>query len=310
MDIVVTGSRGFIGTCLVNSLRTAGHTVRRIVRPGRGSAQPGDVHWDPENERVDLGALEGHDAAIHLAGESIAAGRWTAERKRRIRDSRIHGTQFFRDALGRLALPPRVLISASAIGYYGNRGDEILTEKSPPGTGFLAGLCCEWEQAAHKAGDARIRVVHLRTGLVLHPSGGALARMLFPFKLGLGGKIASGLQYMSWITLEDLIRIILFVVLREEFTGPVNAVSPNPVSNAEFTRILARVLSRPAFFPLPAGIARLVFGEMAEDLLLSSARVMPERLLESSFRFEDEDLESALRKLLAKGVRPAGKETS
>jgi uncharacterized protein (TIGR01777 family) len=249
---------------------------------------------------VDTAGLEGLDAAVHLAGENLATGRWTAEKKARIRESRVNGTRFLCEALVRLAQPPKALMCASAIGYYGDRGEAILREDSPAGSGFLAEVCRAWEGAAAAAVQQGIRVVHLRIGVVLSPAGGALAKMLTPFKMGLGGKIGSGQQYMSWIALDDLLGIIHHALTSDTLQGPVNAVAPQPVTNVEFTTTLGRVLARPTLLPMPAFAARLAFGEMAQELLLASTRVVPASLLASGYGFRYPELEGALRHLLGK----------
>jgi uncharacterized protein (TIGR01777 family) len=243
--------------------------------------------------------LQGVDAAVHLAGESIAQ-RWTSERKARILKSRARGTRLLSESFARLTQPLRVLLCASAIGYYGNRGEEVLTEESPSGSGFLAEVCREWEAACESAVRKGIRVVNLRFGVVLSPTGGMLGRMLFPFRLGLGGRIGSGKQYMSWIAIDDLVGIILHALACDELIGPVNAVAPNPVTNFEFTKTLGRVLRRPTVFPVPSWAARLALGEMADDLLLASARVEPARLASSGYVFHYPELEGALRHVLGK----------
>jgi uncharacterized protein (TIGR01777 family) len=245
------------------------------------------------------------DAVIHLAGENVGA-RWTAARKRRIRDSRIRGTRVLTEALARVRHRPRVLVSASAIGIYGNRGDEVLTENSPPNEAvpdFLMEVAEAWEAAADPARAAGIRVVHPRFGLVLTPAGGALGKMLLPFRLGLGGRLGSGDQWISWISIDDVVGAILHVLLAESFSGPVNLVAPEPVRNRDFTTILARVLSRPALLPVPAAALRLAMGEMATATLLSSIRVVPKRLLASGYRFQHLDLETALEAMLGSAAR-------
>ncbi len=303
MKVIVTGSTGLVGQALIRSLISEGHGVTRLVR---GEAQtfraPNSVavQWDPVTGVVDAEELEGHDAAVHLAGESIADGRWTDEKKRRIRDSRVVGTRLFAETLAGLKDKPKVLVSASAIGFYGNRGSEVLVEESAAGDDFLSEVCREWEKAALPASQAGIRIVHLRIGVVLSADGGALQKMLTPFKLGVGGKVGSGEQYMSWITLDDLVGIIRYALTNEEMRGPVNAVAPNPVTNAEFTKALGNVLGRPTIFPMPAFAARLAFGEMADALLLSSTRVEPARLKESGFKFAEAEIEGALRQALKK----------
>jgi uncharacterized protein (TIGR01777 family) len=289
MRIAITGSTGLIGSTLVPRLTQAGHEVVGLRRPG---------DWDPQNRKVDLSVFRGTDVLVHLAGENIAGGRWTAERKRRIRDSRIIGTRLISETLSQLDPLPRVLVSASAIGYYGDRGDELLQETSKAGTGFLADVCQQWEAATAVASRAGIRVVHLRTGIVLSGKGGALAKMLLPFKFGAGGRIGSGLQYWSWISLEDVCSVVEHCIQATGLHGPVNTVSPVAVTNLEFTRSLGRALNKPTVFPLPAFAARLALGEMADSLLLASARVEPAKLLASRFVFRHRDLVPALEALL------------
>lgn len=302
MKILVSGSTGFIGSALVPSLTTGGHLVTRLIRSvapkptGIGPA----ITWNPDQKELNPSNLEGFDAIIHLAGENIAGGRWSPRRKASIRESRSKGTRLLSEALGRLSHPPKIFISASAIGYYGNRGDEWLNEKSSPGADFLAIVCQEWEQATISAAKAGIQVVNARIGMVLSPKGGALAKLLTPFRLGVGGIVGDGSQYMSWIALEDLTRVFQHALTSNQLQGPVNAVSPNPVTNREFTKTLGRVLGRPAIFPLPAFAAKLALGEMAEALLLSSQRVEPQRLLETNYAFRFSELEQALRALLGK----------
>jgi uncharacterized protein (TIGR01777 family) len=238
--------------------------------------------------------LEGFDAVVHLAGESIAEGRWTEAKRGRIRDSRVQGTRVLADTLARLIHPPKVFLCASAVGFYGSRGDEELDEESPAGSGFLSDVCREWESACRPAVEAGIRVVNLRLGMVLSTRGGALAKMLPIFRLGLGGRLASGRQYVSWITLDDVVEAIQFVMATDSLEGPVNAVAPGAVTNREFTRVLGRVLRRPAILPAPAFALRCVLGQMAQELLLASTRALPRRLLEAGFAFRDPDLEGAL----------------
>lgn len=297
MKIAVTGSTGLVGAGLVPFFTSGGNSVSRVVRdnPARG-----DIHWNPSAGTIDAARLEGMDAVVHLAGENIAARRWNTEQKARIRDSRVQGTRLLCETLARLRQPPRVLVSASAIGFYGNRGDDVLTEMSPAGNGFLPDVCREWEAGTEAAENAGIRVVHLRFGIILSPRGGALAKMLTPFRLGLGGQIGNGGQWMSWIALEDAIGATYHVIATNTLSGPVNAVAPNPVTNRDFTKTLGRVLRRPTVFPMPALMARLAFGEMANDLLLGSTRVRPGRLLESGYQFLYADLEHSLRHLLGK----------
>ncbi len=296
MEIAISGASGFLGSKLVPYLMEAGHKVKRLVRKKQGISEH-EIPWNPYKEFIERQALEGVDALIHLSGERID-GRWTKEKKQRIRDSRVLTTQFLCKTLLELQNPPATWICASAIGIYGNRGNAWLTEESPPGEGFLADVCKDWEAATLPATKKGIRVVNLRIGVVLSPDGGALAKMLLPFKMGLGGVIGSGDQYWSWIAMDDLLAIFLFTLTHETLQGPVNAVAPNPVTNREFTRLLGRVLHRPTLLPLPAFMARLILGEMGEVLLMSSARVKPEKLLESDFTFHFPELELALRHLL------------
>ena len=293
MRIIVTGSTGLIGSALLSRLRDAGHHVTGLAR---GVAADQDTPWwDPPAGTISEGALDGADAVIHLAGESIAAGRWTRARKARIRNSRVNGTQVLCEALARAATPPRVLVGASALGFYGNRGDELLDELASPGHGFLSDTCQEWEAAAEPARARGIRVVHLRTGIVLSAAGGALGKMLLPFKLGVGGVLGSGQQFMSWLALDDAVEIIIHSLTNEALRGPVNAVTPTAVTNREFTKTLGRVLRRPTVLPLPAFAIRLIFGEMGEALLLDSTRVVPARLVREGFEFRYPTLEGALR---------------
>jgi hypothetical protein len=303
MRVIVTGSTGLVGSALVRSLLADGHEVTRLVRGGsQGFRAPGTaaVHWDPERGEIDARALEGHDAAVHLAGENVGEGRWDEEKKRRIMESRRKGTSLLAGALAGLGAKPRVLVSASATGFYGDRGAEVLREESASGSDFLSEVCREWEKATLQATEAGIRVVHLRIGVVLSAEGGALPKMLTPFKLGVGGKIGSGGQYMSWISLEDLLGVIRRAVEDESLRGPVNAVAPQQVTNAEFTKALGRALGRPTFFAVPAFAARLAFGETADALLLASARVEPARLKEAGFQFKHPEIEGALRSALGK----------
>lgn len=297
--VIVTGASGLIGASLTASLAAAGHRVDRLVRrePASGSSE---IRWDPGAGVLDPVPLEGAGAVVHLAGESVAAGRWTAARKAAIRRSRVEGTRLLAETLARLDRPPGVLVSASATGYYGAAGDEPLTEASAAGAGFLAEVCRAWEAATEPAARAGIRVVTLRIGLVLAARGGALGQMLVPFRLGLGGVVGTGRQWMSWIALGDLIGAILHLLGAGDVAGPVNAVAPGPVTNREFTRTLGRVLGRPTLAPLPAPLVRLLFGEMGQTLLLDGARVLPARLLASGFRFLAPDLETALRRELGR----------
>lgn len=297
MKTLITGSSGLIGSALVESLTAAGH---QIVSLTRSTAGPGTaaIHWDPLADRLDPAELEGLDAVVHLAGENIASGRWTRRKKARIRHSRLDGTRLLSRALGGLSRPPRVMASASAVGYYGDRGQQQLDETSPPGSGFLADLCRDWEAATRPAAEAGIRVVLMRFGVVLAAEGGALARMLPAFRWGLGGRLGSGRQYVSWITLDDAVRAVDRLLGEETPAGPVNLVAPQPVDNRRLTRSLGRVLRRPAVLPVPALALRVMLGEMADELLLSSARAVPRRLLDWGFEFGDPELDAALDRLL------------
>jgi hypothetical protein len=296
MKIVVSGASGLVGSALVPALEQAGHEVLRLTRR---ATHPNDLAWNPAAGELNAARLAGAAAAIHLAGESIAAGRWNDARKNRLRDSRVQGTQLLSRTLATLDPRPGVLISASAIGYYGDRGDDQLDEQSGPGELFLSGLCRDWEAAAQPARDAGIRVVHPRIGVVLCKQGGALAKMLTPFRLCAGGRIGSGRQWWSWISLDDLVGVMQHALATESLSGAVNAVSPQPATNLEFTKALGRALGRPTVFPMPAFAARLALGEMADELLLSSARVLPRKLVETGYQFRHTDLEAALRELLA-----------
>lgn len=299
--IAVTGATGLLGGALLPFLTTAGHRVRRVVR---GQPGPDDVLWNPAAGRLDVAALEGVDAVVHLAGESIAGGRWNPERRRRILDSRTKGTSLLAENLARLRRPPKVLVSASAVGIYGDRGDEPLTEESPlrsgPSSSFVEQVGHAWEAAAEPAVHAGIRVVHARFGVVLSPAGGALAAMLPAFRAGIAGRLGSGRQVMSWIAIDDAIGGLYHALNTEALRGPVNLTAPAPATNAEFTTILGRVLSRPTIFPVPAPALRLALGEMANELLLAGARVLPARLQASGYRFRFAGLEPALRHVLGR----------
>lgn len=301
----VTGASGLVGSALVTGLTSAGHRVVRVVRGAGAASVAGQrlARWDPESGALEPSALAGADAVVHLAGESVAGGRWTEAKKRRIRSSRVDVTRRLAEALPRLERPPRLLVSASAVGYYGDRGSEILREDSSPGPGFLAEVCREWEAATDPAARAGIRVVRLRIGMVLSRRGGALGAMLTPFRLGAGGPVGSGVQWVSWIAIDDLVGAILHALATESLAGPVNAVAPEPVTNRELARTLGRVLRRPALLPLPAVAARLLFGQMADELLLASARVEPARLRATGFTFRHARLEDALRHELGRPHR-------
>ena len=298
MKVAITGASGLVGTALVPFLTTGGHEVVRLVRrPARGRDE---ARWDPERGEVDRGALDGVEAVVHLAGANIAEGRWTAARKRELRDSRLGPTRRLAEALASLPRPPKVLVSSSATGYYGERGDAWVDETDPPGADFLGTLAREWEEATGPAAGAGIRVVRLRTGIVLTPEGGALGKMLLPFKLGIGGVLGSGRQHMSWIAIDDMLDVIHFALATPALDGPVNAVAPEPATNREFTKTLGRVLCRPTVAPAPAFALRLAFGEMADATVLVSTRVRPQRLLDAGFRFRFPTLEDALRHLLGR----------
>jgi hypothetical protein len=292
-----------VGSALVPLLVARGHEVVRLVRAkaaGAAGGKTAEAEWHPDRGEIDAAALAGVGAAVHLAGENISEGRWTEEKKRRIIESRRRGTQLLAETLARLTPRPRALVSASAMGYYGDRGDEVLTEESSSGTNFVAEVCRAWESATEPARAAGVRTVTLRFGIILSGGGGPLAKMLTPFRLGVGGKLGSGAQYYSWITLDDALAVILHALADESLSGPVNTVSPQPVRNSEFTATLGRVLGRPTVFPVPAFAARLAFGQMADELLLASARVEPAKLQASGFRFQHPTLDAALRHVLGK----------
>jgi len=297
MKILIGGSHGLVGTALIKSLEAEGHEIFRLVRHAPTSKT--EVEWSPDRYSIALARIEGFDAVVNLAGESIAEGRWTDEKKRRIRESRVKGTKLLGDALANLTVPPKTFVCASAIGYYGNRGDELLTETSAPGNDFLAKVCADWEEATALATEKGIRVMNARFGVILDTNGGALKKMLPPFRMGVGGRIGSGKQWMSWIALDDVIGGIKFALANESVKGPVNFVSPNPVTNAEFTKTLGKVLSRPTIFPIPAFAIKLMFGEMGEALLLGGQRVAPARLAGGGFEFSYPQLEAALGHMLA-----------
>jgi uncharacterized protein (TIGR01777 family) len=297
MKILIGGSHGLVGTALIKSLETMGHEVFRLVRYAPHSKT--EVEWSPDRYSIALARIEGFDAVVNLAGESIAE-RWTDEKKRRIRESRVKGTKLLGDALANLAVRPQTFICASAIGYYGNRGDEILTESSAPGDDFLADVCQKWEEATALATEKGIRVVNSRFGIILDTEGGALKKMLPPFRMGVGGKIGSGKQWMSWIALDDVIGALNFALTNGALAGPVNFVAPNPVTNGEFTKTLGQALSRPTLFPMPGFAVKLLFGEMGEALLLGSARVAPKRLIAEGYEFRFSQLEPALAHILEK----------
>ncbi len=301
MKIIVTGASGLIGSRLVPFLQSKGHSITRFVRD-KSRAEHDDgapvVEWNPQRGELDAAELEGHDAVVHLAGEPVAEGRWTDEKKRRIRDSRVQGTSLLAAKLAECASPPHTFISASAVGFYGDRGDETLREESAAGDDFLAGVCREWEAAADAAREKGIRVVCARMGVVLSPDGGALAKLVTPFKLGVGGKLGSGEQYMSWIAIDDAVEALHHALTNAQLAGAMNMVAPNPVTNNKFTETLGRVLWRPTLFTVPKFAARLAFGEMADATVLTSQRALPTRLLATNFVFKYPELEGALRYLL------------
>jgi hypothetical protein len=301
MKILITGSSGLVGTALVSALARGGHTVCRLVRPqsagGDGTTEGFAVAWNPATGELG-GAGVGADAVVNLAGASIADGRWTTQRKALLRSSRIETTRALVGALAKMNARPSVLVSASAIGYYGDRGDETLTEESKPGVDFLAGLAQEWEAEALKAEALGIRVVLARFGIILAREGGALPKMMLPFRFGAGGKLSSGRQWMSWITLEDVVGILRFAIEKPSVRAGINIVSPQPLQNAEFTKVLARAMHRPAIFPAPAFALRFALGEMADALLLSSQRVLPPAIEKLGYRFLHSDLFAALKSLV------------
>ena len=301
MKILVTGSSGLVGTALVSALARGGHTLCRLVRPqsagGEAAKEGFVVSWNPATGELG-GAGVGADAVVNLAGASIADGRWTTPRKELLRSSRIDTTRALVGALAKMNARPSVLVSASAIGYYGDRGDETLTEESKPGTDFLAGLAQEWEAEALKAETLGIRVVLTRFGIILAREGGALPKMMLPFKIGVGGKLGSGRQWMSWVTLEDVVGILRFAIENPPVRGAITIVSPQPQQNVEFTKMLAEAMRRPALFPAPTFALRLALGEMADALLLSSQRVLPRAIEKLGYRFLHADLPTALKSLV------------
>ena len=298
MKLLVSGSNGLVGKALVTFIKAQGDTVVQLVR-SKLPLKNGEVAWDPmKRVMLDASSLEGLDAVVHLAGEGIATGRWTPKKKEQIWKSRVEGTHFLSEVLCGLRQPPKTFLCASAIGFYGDRGDEILVENSAPGNSFLSKVCQDWERATEQVVKNGIRIVNLRFGLILSNKGGALDKMLFPFRLGLGGKIGSGRQYMSWIALDDVIQVIQHALSTDILQGPINVVAPNPVTNLEFTKTLGRVLYRPTIFSMPAFAARLAFGEMADELFLASTRVQPLQLLKSHYSFNHPELEEAIRSLI------------
>ena len=297
MKVLISGASGMIGTELTQQLAAAGAEVHALVR--RPAKSDREIQWDPAGGTIEADKLEGFDAVVHLAGANIAAGRWTDKFKAIIRDSRIDGTSLLAKSLAKLKNPPSVFVSTSAIGYYGDRADEEMVESSEPATDYLADVCKQWESAADPARESGIRVVHPRIGVVLSSQGGALAKMLLPFRLCAGGIVGSGKQYWSWIGLKDVAGAIQHMIQTESLAGPVNCVSPNSVTNREFTKTLGSVLKRPTIFPMPAFMVKLIFGEMGEALMLYSTRVVPQKLMESGYQYSNAELADCLRESAA-----------
>lgn len=295
MKIAIAGASGLVGSALIPELEGDGHEIVRLVRH---RPKTGEIEWHPNQDEIDPATIDGFDAIINLAGESIAEGRWTEEKKKRIRDSRVNGTHLLSEAIAKLATKPRVFLCASATGIYGDRGDEILDEHSESGGGFLAGVCREWEKATEPAVSAGVRVVNLRFGPILARGGGMLEKMLTPFKMGLGGKVGSGKQYISWVAIDDVVAAIKLALNDDSIRGPLNIVSPRPVTNEQFTRALGEALSRPTVMAMPAFAARLAFGEMADEMLLVSQRVVPKRLTSAGLSFAYPTVQSALERYL------------
>jgi len=293
MKVLIAGASGLVGSALVPSLNADGAEVTRLVR---STPKPREIEWHPNQDAMDAARLEGFDAIINLAGENVAGGRWTEDQKRKIHDSRVNGTHLLSEAMAKLAKPPHAFLCASATGFYGDREDEVLDEHSDSGGGFLAGVCREWEKATEPAVAAGVRVVNLRFGVILSREGGMLAKLLTPFKMGMGGKVGSGKQFISWVAIDDVTSAIKLALSDETFRGPVNVVSPNPVTNEAFTKTLGHVLSRPTALAMPAFAARLAFGEMADETLLASQYVVPKRLSDAGYEFKYPELEGALRK--------------
>jgi uncharacterized protein len=293
MKIAIAGASGLVGSALIPSLVHDGEAITRLVR---STPKPGEIEWHPNEDHLDVQSLEGFDVIINLAGENIAGGRWTDEQKRKIRDSRVSGTHLLSEAIAKMSVKPSAFICASATGIYGDRDDETLDEQSESGSGFLAGVCREWEMACEPAIKADVRVVNLRLGPVIAREGGMLAKLLTPFKMGMGGKVGSGKQYISWVGLDDVVNAIKLAINDQSIRGPLNIVSPNPVTNEEFTRTLGHVLNRPTALAVPAFAARLAFGEMADEMLLASQKVLPKKLSALGFQFQYPELEAAFKK--------------
>ena len=296
MKIAIAGASGLVGSALIPSLTNDGAAVTRLVR---GVAKSGEIEWHPNQDQLNEQTLAGFDVVINLAGENIAGGRWTDEQKRKIRDSRVGGTHLLSEAIAKMAVKPSAFICASATGIYGDRDDETLDEQSESGGGFLAGVCREWEKACEPAIKAAVRVVNLRLGPILAREGGMLSKLLTPFKMGMGGKVGSGKQYISWVALDDVVNAIKLAISNQAMRGPLNIVSPNPVTNEEFTRTLGHVLNRPTALAMPAFAARLAFGEMADEMLLASQKVLPKKLMSMGFEFKYPQLEAAFRRYVA-----------
>jgi uncharacterized protein len=295
MKIAIAGAGGLVGSALIPSLTGDGATIVRLVR---SAPKSGEIEWHPNQDQAPVQSLEGFDVIVNLAGENIAGGRWTDEQKRKIRDSRVSGTHLLSEAIARMSIKPSAFICASATGIYGDRDDETLDEQSESGGGFLAGVCREWEKACEPAIKAGVRVVNLRLGPVLARDGGMLAKLLTPFKMGMGGKVGSGKQFISWVALDDVVGAIKLAINDQTIRGPLNIVSPNPVTNEEFTRTLGHVLNRPTALAMPAFAARLAFGEMADEMLLASQKVLPKKLMSVGFEFKYPELEAAMRRYI------------
>ena len=296
MKIAIAGASGLVGSALIPALVAEGAAITRLVR---GAPKPGEIEWHPNQDQVSPQLLEGFDVIVNLAGENVAGSRWTDEQKRKIRDSRVSGTHLLSEAIAKMSAKPGAFICASATGIYGDRDDETLDEQSESGGGFLAGVCREWEKACEPAIKAGVRVVNLRLGPVIARTGGMLAKLLTPFKMGMGGKVGSGKQYISWVALDDVVNAIKLTINDQSLRGPVNIVSPNPVTNEDFTRALGHVLNRPTALAVPAFAARLAFGEMADEMLMASQKVMPKKLLAAGFQFALPSLEATLQRYLA-----------
>jgi uncharacterized protein (TIGR01777 family) len=293
MKIAIAGSSGLVGSALIPVLAADGAAITRLVR---GAPQSGEIEWHPNQDQINPQSLQGFDVIVNLAGENVAGSRWTDEQKRKIRNSRVSGTHLLTEAIAKLDEKPAAFICASATGFYGDRDGETLDEQSESGGGFLAGVCREWEQACEPATKAGVRVVNLRFGPILAREGGMLAKLLTPFKMGMGGKVGSGKQFISWVSLDDSVNAVKLAINDQEIRGPLNIVSPNPVTNEEFTRTLGHVLNRPTALAVPAFAARLAFGEMADEMLLSSQKVLPKKLTAAGFHFQYTELEAAVRK--------------